>query len=614
MTTNHHTVIGTGAAANASVFNSPLAQLDTAITSNATSITGLSSTVTTLQNSIILGGAAVTLTNGAASAAQKVVTVDSSAQFVAGCYVEYTLVGGVVERNTVDTVDSSVQITLITNIGTGGIADNSPVAVIPVGFYNASHGVHNARDFGATGDGTTDDQPALEAAWAALADGETLVLPAGIYAVADTVAWQSANNITILAHNATIKAKTGVSFANKAVLDMAGSGYCNVVGLRIDCALASNKPAAGLVLGRAGGVPGGGANKFDNCWFTGNYTFAVVYNIGSELTSFWHCRFLTNVGGIPTYYTSSTDDATLAENTTSNVCNRFYDCTFLDYSSAATGQVLIEAQGVTKELSFRDCYMYMGGGGNVIALLGTGASMYGLVIDNVRVEGVDHADSRLLYIDQDNATIGCEIKQVIWTITSDFVIEVAGASLLRYSNLSLLYPIAATTKWMQVSNSISFNYIVIGAPESISIDSGDTATANYIVSFGDGSPFTGAGTHDTQFGQTNITLTLNDAHSEIGVARRRTEYLTVDSDTTPSVAKRDFLFMAYASPTTITDFTDAVHGQTITLITANANITIDDSGIIALKGRVNWTMPAGATLTLREFGGQWYEVGRMDPS
>ena len=72
-----------------------------------------------------------TLANGAASAAQKVVTVDSSAAFAEGSYIEYDLVGGVLERNYVATVDSDTQITLTRNIGEGGIANNTPIAILP---------------------------------------------------------------------------------------------------------------------------------------------------------------------------------------------------------------------------------------------------------------------------------------------------------------------------------------------------------------------------------------------------------------------------------------------------------------------------------------------------
>jgi hypothetical protein len=164
MTTTYHTPLTTGAAANASVVNAPLATLDAQIAANTAGLTTLTAQITAALDSVILSGAAVTLTNGTASAGQKVVTVDSTAEFVAGCYVEYLLVGGVLERNTVATKDSPTQLTLTTNIGAGGIGDNVAVGVIPRGLANASAGTFNVLDYGAVGNGSTDDTAAIQAA------------------------------------------------------------------------------------------------------------------------------------------------------------------------------------------------------------------------------------------------------------------------------------------------------------------------------------------------------------------------------------------------------------------------------------------------------------------
>ena len=151
MTTNHHTVIATGAAANASVFNAPLAQLDTAITTNAASIVAnaLLAAATTaevvtarspyvsldarLDAIEVAGSGASTQANGVANAGQKVITVDATTGFLSGAPVSYTLVSGVVETNVVDTVDSPTQLTLITNIGASGIANNTFIMVINLG-------------------------------------------------------------------------------------------------------------------------------------------------------------------------------------------------------------------------------------------------------------------------------------------------------------------------------------------------------------------------------------------------------------------------------------------------------------------------------------------------
>jgi len=103
-------------------FNSESAAVGAVLTRSATGFATWQS---------VAGGG--TLTNGAANAGQKVVTVDSTTGLLAGATVAYTLVGGVIESNTIATVDSATQITLSTNIGTGGIANDTFVSVVPLG-------------------------------------------------------------------------------------------------------------------------------------------------------------------------------------------------------------------------------------------------------------------------------------------------------------------------------------------------------------------------------------------------------------------------------------------------------------------------------------------------
>lgn len=131
MTTTHHTAIATGAPATAATVNNPLGQLDAAI------ITVVAQSQAAL-DAALLAGAAVTAANGPASQGQKVVTVDSTTGFVAGCSVEYALVGGALEINVVDTVDSTTQLTFTTNIGTGGIANNAILAIVPAGMLSVT--------------------------------------------------------------------------------------------------------------------------------------------------------------------------------------------------------------------------------------------------------------------------------------------------------------------------------------------------------------------------------------------------------------------------------------------------------------------------------------------
>ena len=152
MSTIYHTPIDYNAIADDDTFNSPLGQLDAhlddamtfAVNNNAELVAARSpyASLDARLDAITfgyVGGNIATLTNGAASAGQKVVTVDSSTGFLAGAYVAYELVGGTVEYNTIDTIDSPTQVTLDTNIGTGGIADNSYIGIISVSEYQAAN-------------------------------------------------------------------------------------------------------------------------------------------------------------------------------------------------------------------------------------------------------------------------------------------------------------------------------------------------------------------------------------------------------------------------------------------------------------------------------------------
>lgn len=210
MSQNYHTPITTGAAANAATINGPLGQLDSQLSTTATEVIaargGYASLDTRLDNLVLAGGNVATLTNGAASAGQKVVTVDSSTGFVAGANVVYTLAGGTLEYNAVGTVDTPTQITLTTNIGSGGIANDtyftmiSPSEAAAAQYVNAGNGVSQTLPvavqaalagrfvvtaYGAVGDGTANDtaaiQAAIDAAWAA--GGGIVVLPVGDWKV-----------------------------------------------------------------------------------------------------------------------------------------------------------------------------------------------------------------------------------------------------------------------------------------------------------------------------------------------------------------------------------------------------------------------------------------------
>ena len=85
----------------------------------------------------IMGSNVSTNANGAASAGQKNITVDSTAGFLIGAPIAYELVGGVIETNWVASITPTTLLVVENNIGAGGIADDGYIVVItPNGIIN----------------------------------------------------------------------------------------------------------------------------------------------------------------------------------------------------------------------------------------------------------------------------------------------------------------------------------------------------------------------------------------------------------------------------------------------------------------------------------------------
>lgn len=81
-----------------------------------------------------------------------------------------------------------------------------------------------------------------------------------------------------------------------------------------------------------------------------------------------------------------------------------------------------------------------------------------------------------------------------------------------------------------------------------------------------------------------------------------------DQDTTPSVAGRRYFKCNNSLATAITNFDDGVEGQEITIVFSDANTTIADSGSFKLNGAFSST--ADDVLTLVLVGSSWYEKSR----
>ena len=177
MTTERHTPHVFGAPLTAAEINAPLGELDAAIATVIATGSGASTTLT-----------------AQASAGQATLVVASSAGFAVGDPI-YIGTGATFESRIIATVPGGgVTITVTVNLSNtyavGKPVSKSPVEIVDArgtfttlgGRLAAIEGL-NVRNYGATGDGTTDDTTAINAAIAALiaAGGGVLYFPAGTY-------------------------------------------------------------------------------------------------------------------------------------------------------------------------------------------------------------------------------------------------------------------------------------------------------------------------------------------------------------------------------------------------------------------------------------------------
>lgn len=266
-----------------------------------------------------VGGNIATLTNGAASAGQKVVTVDSTTGFLAGAYVAYELVGGTVEYNTIDTIDSPTQLTLDTNIGTGGIADNSYIGMISVSEYQAANAIPHGTNaltlplaiqyanggrfhvaaYGAyPGAAQSVNTAGINAAIsdAKAAGGGTVQLDAGTYAYDGCLDLCDTSNVHLLGaggFNATVLEchNTG-----GAAIEIIGSNRIRIEDIEI-VGHATDVPAIGIWTGRS--TAPSGSNTYgiwcERVFVNGSFTLAAWYNNGCESVQLFgsHC-YMTN--------------------------------------------------------------------------------------------------------------------------------------------------------------------------------------------------------------------------------------------------------------------------------------------------------------------------------
>ena len=183
-------------------------------------------------------------------------------------------------------------------IATGGTAARSA--------QDRAAEVVNVKDFGAKGDGVTDDTAAMNAAMAyvrahPLGGGSPavspqaycvkVVIPPGQYLVTGTLNWTLLYSLTVYieAAGANIVGRT----SGKPIIDALGSRWLHVHGLTL-LGDATNPPNIGLQIGRYSSLSAD-LHHFDCLTISGVFTFCALYNFASETTTFVHLNLWNSV-------------------------------------------------------------------------------------------------------------------------------------------------------------------------------------------------------------------------------------------------------------------------------------------------------------------------------
>lgn len=226
----------------------------------------------------------------------------------------------------------------------------------------------NVKDFGAVGDGVTDDAAAINAALTYLrsvrgSNGTFhLVFPYGTYLV------KSSLNFTNLNANfagGVIDGRGSLIWGQVpggVIVDALGSRWLRFRDLSIK-GDASSVPSIGLQVGRVIGTPAADYNNFTDVNIYGNFTFTAFYNFASETNAHYSCSYRNSATTSDTYCVvmdglnhwgaSSTFVSVTApiESAQSFNENTFVNCTW--QSGGGTGCVWISGAGRHKYIR---CY------------------------------------------------------------------------------------------------------------------------------------------------------------------------------------------------------------------------------------------------------------------
>lgn len=480
----------------------------------------------------------------------------------------------------------------------------------------------NVKDYGATGDGVTDDTAAINEALAALPSGygitgnnSHIYFPRGTYLVSDTLDFKNRYRQNITGDHAIIRTKTGSDFTGKSLANFSGSENTTIKGLNFRSTLTSNKPTASVLFGR-NGTGSGGDLHFENCFIEGDCTVATVLWAHTDTSSMRRCT-INSTGSTPAILFTTHNDSGLLDWASSTLKINSFESCFI-HSYIASCSKLMVMQGLVQHIKFDSCYFYAASTAKRIISIedspsaGTANQVHHLQFSNCDVEGTAGADGLFIHINNSYGLNYLTMHNFTWDPESDYIIKI--------DSLNASYGLFDSTITPTIGKAYSATKVIhlaAGRLQSTSLDcnsndiyteSGTIAQYNYVRCIDGINPFgSSAGTISE-----NVVM---DRSGRFNVGRIGFQEYDVPSGETYAYANAGILNFNNASSTTVVNILSHIPGQVVYCIFANGNTTMThDNGGIRLAGSVNWNAPANATLTLINTGpNQWSEVSRMVP-
>jgi hypothetical protein len=238
--------------------------------------------------------------------------------------------------------------------------------------------VVNVLDFGAVGNGTTDDTAAIQAAINSINvtnGGGTVFFPNGVYKTTSmlTIPW-TGSAITLQGTGGGDQTPDGGAtvilgaHGQDAILNLQGSVSVVVNDMTFKGQVAATFPKTGIIQGR-NGAGSAGWHTFNRVYINGKFSVAALYNVASEGNSYFDCFFYVDSTSTATkvLYLAGADGGGLNPVTpltgSTLLGASFFNCQFYtEVSSSSASCIFIDGSVAVGGITFQGGYLVQSNG------------------------------------------------------------------------------------------------------------------------------------------------------------------------------------------------------------------------------------------------------------